>query len=219
MLVSTIFPVRVAGRLLIDCASAQIPTGARVGLVGRNGTGKTTLFHVIAGDLARSTARSRSATGADRAPCAGGAEWAAEPDRDGPCRDIERMQLLAEAETTRIRIASPRCRPGWWTSTPIPRRRVPPRFLAGLGFSVQAQGRACAEFSGGWRMRVALAAVLFAQPDICCSTSRPIISISKAPCGWRSIFALSTHGGRHQPRPRSARQCGRSYPASRQQPG
>ena len=52
MLVINDLSIRVAGRLLIDGASVRIPDGARVGLVGRNGTGKTTLFHVITGELA-----------------------------------------------------------------------------------------------------------------------------------------------------------------------
>ncbi len=53
--------IRVAGRLLIDSASARIPDGARVGLIGRNGTGKTTLFKAIMGEGATETATSPSA--------------------------------------------------------------------------------------------------------------------------------------------------------------
>ena len=41
--------LRIAGRLLLDHASLALPTGAKAGLVGRNGTGKTTLFKAITG--------------------------------------------------------------------------------------------------------------------------------------------------------------------------
>ena len=81
--------------------------------------------------------------------------------------DTERASLMAEAETAaRRRTASPRSRPASPTSTRIRPRPAPPSILNGLGFDAAAQARACAEFSGGWRMRVALAAVLFARPDV-----------------------------------------------------
>jgi ATP-binding cassette subfamily F protein 3 len=167
MLVIDDLSVRVAGRLLIDRASAQIPDGARVGLIGRNGTGKTTLFHVLAGELAAETgrvthgARERIGRLAQEAP-------------SGPqplieivlAADRERSALLAEAETAvdPIRIAEIQTRLADIGAHAAPARAA--GILSGLGFSHEAQQRAVSEFSGGWRMRVALAALLFAEPDI-----------------------------------------------------
>ena len=51
MLIIDDLTVRIAGRALLENASARITPGARVGLVGRNGTGKSTLFNVIVGDI------------------------------------------------------------------------------------------------------------------------------------------------------------------------
>jgi ATP-binding cassette subfamily F protein 3 len=159
--------VRVAGRLLIERASARIPSGGRVGLVGRNGTGKTTLFRVIAGELAPESgsmqmpARARVGRLAQEAP-------------DGPeslldvvlAADSERTALLAQAETERDphRIAEIQTRLADIGAHAAPARAA--EILAGLGFSHDDQQRPCAEFSGGWRMRVALAAALFAEPDL-----------------------------------------------------
>jgi ATP-binding cassette, subfamily F, member 3 len=159
--------LRVAGRLLIDNASAQIPTGARVGLVGRNGTGKTTLFRAIAGELAIEQGniavpkRSRIGRLSQEAP-------------DGPERlidvvlaaDTERTALLAAAEHEQDphRIAEIHARLADIGAHAAPGRAA--AILAGLGFSAEDQARPCASFSGGWRMRVALAGLLFAQPDL-----------------------------------------------------
>ncbi len=167
MLVIDNLSVRIAGRLLIENASAQIPEGSRVGLAGRNGTGKTTLFHVIGGDLApeqgsvRLPARARIGRLAQEAP-------------SGPdslldvvlSADRERARLLAEAdrESDPHRIAEIQTRLADIGAHAAPARAA--AILAGLGFSHADQRRACAEFSGGWRMRVALAAVLFAEPDL-----------------------------------------------------
>jgi len=159
--------VRIAGKLLLEGASAQIPDGARVGLVGRNGCGKSTLFAVIAGRLAPETGRvsmpSRFRIGhlAQEAP-------------DGPDSlievvlraDAERSALIAEAETAHDphRIAEIQTRLADIGAHAAPARAA--SILAGLGFSEADQRRPCAEFSGGWRMRVALAATLFAEPDL-----------------------------------------------------
>ncbi len=167
MLVIDDLTVRIAGRTLLEGASARIPTGARIGLVGRNGTGKTTLFSVIAGDLApehgsvEMSPRWRIGRLAQEAP--GG------PDKliDVVLKaDGERSRLLAEAETAQDahRIAEIQTRLADIGAHAAPARAA--AILAGLGFSTADQQRACAEFSGGWRMRVALAAVLFAQPDL-----------------------------------------------------
>jgi len=167
MLIIDDLTVRIAGRTLLEGASARIPAGSRVGLVGRNGTGKTTLFSVIAGDLASEhgriemSPRWRIGRLAQEAP--GG------PDRliDVVLRaDTERARLLAEAETAQDphRIAEVQTRLADIGAHAAPARAA--SILSGLGFSHDDQQRACQEFSGGWRMRVALAATLFAQPDL-----------------------------------------------------
>jgi ATP-binding cassette, subfamily F, member 3 len=159
--------VRIAGRLLLDGASARIPEGARVGLVGRNGIGKTTLFRAIAGEIGIEhggivmPARARIGRLAQEAP-------------SGPERlidvvlaaDTERSQLLADADRARDphRIAEIQTRLADIGAHAAPARAA--SILAGLGFDEDAQQRACTDFSGGWRMRVALAAVLFSEPDL-----------------------------------------------------
>ena len=167
MLVIDDLTVRIAGRTLLENASASIPTGARVGLIGRNGTGKTTLFGVIAGDISpehgevKMSPRWRIGRLAQEAP-------------DGPDSLIEvvlkahgeRERLMAEAETAQDphRIAEIQTRLADIGAHSAPARAA--SILAGLGFSAADQLRPCAEFSGGWRMRVALAATLFAEPDL-----------------------------------------------------
>lgn len=159
--------VRVAGRLLIDHASAQIPTGARVGLVGRNGTGKSTLFNVIAGEFGAETGDvtrpSRSTIGRLAQEAPNGPEPLIEVVLKA---DVERARLLtqAETETDPHRIADIQTRLVDIDAYSAPSRAA--AILSGLGFSDAAQQRPCSEFSGGWRMRVALAAVLFAEPDL-----------------------------------------------------
>src|SRR6267154_4368375 len=167
MLSITDISVRIAGRLLIDNSSAQIVPGARVGFVGRNGVGKSTLFHAIRGELPTETGsitippRWRVGSLAQEAP-------------DGPeslvdvvlKADLERQALLREAETAHDphRIAEIQTRLVDIDAHSAPARAA--AILGGLGFSTAEQARPCSEFSGGWRMRVALAAVLFAEPDI-----------------------------------------------------
>ncbi len=167
MLVIDDITLRVAGKLLLEGASARIPDGARVGLVGRNGVGKTTLFRAIAGDMPLDhgelalPARARIGRLAQEAP-------------DGPeslievvlKADPERNALLAEAETATDphRIAEIQTRLADIGAHSAPARAA--EILSGLGFSHEDQQRPCAEFSGGWRMRVALAATLFAEPDL-----------------------------------------------------
>jgi ATP-binding cassette subfamily F protein 3 len=167
MLIIDDLTVRIAGRTLLETASARIPTGARVGLVGRNGTGKTTLFGVIAGDVSAEHGsvefppRWRIGRLAQEAP--NGPESLLEVVLKA---DRERNDLLAEAETAQDphRIAEIQTRLADIGAHSAPARAA--SILSGLGFSAADQSRACAEFSGGWRMRVALAATLFAQPDL-----------------------------------------------------
>jgi ATP-binding cassette, subfamily F, member 3 len=159
--------IRVAGRLLIDHGSAQIVPGARVGLVGRNGTGKSTLFKAIRGELA-------SETGTIALPPRWRVGSLAQEAPDGPDSlinvvlraDLERDALLREADsaTDPHRIAEIQTRLVDIDAHSAPARAA--AILNGLGFSAEDQARPCSEFSGGWRMRVALAATLFAAPDL-----------------------------------------------------
>jgi ATP-binding cassette, subfamily F, member 3 len=167
MLVLNDLSVRVAGRLLIDDASARIPAGARVGLVGRNGTGKTTLFRLIAGEIAPESGevlippRARIGRLTQEAP--GGSDTLLDVVL---AADTERAELLIAAETDHDphRIAEIQTRLADIGAHAAPARAA--EILAGLGFSHAEQSRACSEFSGGWRMRVALASVLFSAPDL-----------------------------------------------------
>src|ERR1043166_5926411 len=167
MLSLTDISVRIAGRLLIDHSSVQIPPGSRVGFVGRNGVGKSTLFAAIRGDVPTESGtialppRWRIGSLAQEAP-------------DGPeslieivlKADVERHALLHEAERARDphRIAESQTRLVDIDAHSAPARSA--AILSGLGFSAADQERPCQEFSGGWRMRVALAATLFAAPDL-----------------------------------------------------
>ncbi len=158
---------RLGARLLIDHASAALPAGARVGLVGRNGVGKTTLFRLIAGEIAPESGsislpkRVRLGRVEQEAPAGEQSliDFVLEADK-------ERAALLAEAEKAQDPndIAAVQTRLVDIDAHAAPARAA--RILAGLGFDEAAQRRALSEFSGGWRMRVALAAVLFSAPDL-----------------------------------------------------
>jgi ATP-binding cassette subfamily F protein 3 len=159
--------VRVAGRVLLDQATVAIEAGVKAGLVGRNGTGKTTLLRVVKGELS---------------PDGGGVQLRkaarlASVDQEAPggpttilehvlAADAERTALLAEAETAADphRIAEIQLR-----LTDIDAHSAEARaatILTGLRFPHADLARPCADFSGGWRMRAALAAALFAAPDV-----------------------------------------------------
>ena len=158
---------RLGERMLIDHATVALPTGARVGLVGRNGAGKTTLFRLIAGELSSETGsisiprQTRMGRVEQEAP--GGAETLIDFVLGA---DKERAALLDEAEEASdpMRIAEIQTRLVDIDAHAAPARAA--RILSGLGFDEAAQNRALSEFSGGWRMRVALAAVLFSAPDL-----------------------------------------------------
>src|ERR1700758_1294545 len=167
MLSITDLSIRLAGRLLIDHSSVQIVPGARVGLVGRNGTGKSTLFRAIRGELATESGtltlppRWRVGSLAQEAP--NGPESLIEIVLKA---DLERDVLLSEADTAHDphRVAEIQTRLVDIDAHSAPARAA--AILSGLGFSTADQARPCSEFSGGWRMRVALAATLFAAPDL-----------------------------------------------------
>ncbi|MAC73755.1 MAG: glycosyl transferase family 1 [Marinovum sp.] len=157
----------VEGRPLFDGASATIPDGHKVGLVGRNGTGKTTLFRLIRTELAL---EGGSLSLPSRAQIGGVAQEV--PSNDVSLIDTvlaahsERASLLAEAETATdpIRIADIQTRLSDIDAWSAEARAA--SILKGLGFDSEKQALPCSAFSGGWRMRVALAGVLFAQPDL-----------------------------------------------------
>jgi len=158
---------RIGPRVLFDNATVALPPDARVGFLGRNGTGKTTLFRIIMGEASADLGSvsvprgARIGRVAQEAP--GGPESLIEVVL---AADEERTALLVEAETASDphRIAEIQTRLADKGSHAAPARAA--TILAGLGFDHEAQSRACSEFSGGWRMRVALAALLFTEPDL-----------------------------------------------------
>ena len=158
---------RIAGRTLLDQASVSVPSGHHVGLIGPNGTGKSTLFKLIAKEI--------ELDGGDIALVSGAKMGMVRqdiPDDDTSLIDVvlaadtERASLLAELETCEdvermsdiyIRLAD------------INAYEAPSQasiILTGLGFDVEKQSEPIKSFSGGWKMRVALAAALFRKPDL-----------------------------------------------------
>ena len=157
----------VEGRPLFEGASATIPTGHKVGLVGQNGTGKTTLFRLIRGELALEggeialPARAKIGGVAQEVPSSSTSLL-----DTVLAADTERAALMAEADhaTDPHRIAEIQHRLADIDAWSAEGRAS--AILRGLGFEPEEQKRPCSDFSGGWRMRVALAGVLFAQPDL-----------------------------------------------------
>jgi ATP-binding cassette, subfamily F, member 3 len=157
----------IEGRSLFDGASAIIPTGHKVGLVGANGAGKTTLFGLIRAELVLES----GAIAVPRGAKIGGVAQEVPSSSTSLLNtvleaDTERSALMAEAETVTdpLRIAEVQTR-----LTDIDAWSAEARassILKGLGFDFDEQQQPCSDFSGGWRMRVALAAVLFSQPDL-----------------------------------------------------
>ena len=159
--------LRLGPRVLFDKASAALPEGARIGFVGRNGTGKTTLFKMIADELQPDL----GSLSIPKAMKMGRVEQEA-PGGPGSlidfvlAADVERSRLMAESDTATDphRIAEIQVRLVDIDAHSAPARAA--RILSGLGFDFEAQTRPLSSYSGGWRMRVALAAVLFAAPDL-----------------------------------------------------
>lgn len=159
--------LRIVGRLLIDGGSVNLPEGTKAGIVGQNGCGKSTLFRAILGEIdleAGSIALPRQ--------CRIGQVAQEAPGTAEPLINIvlsadkERSELLSEAETATdsARIADIQARLVDIDAYSAEARAA--SILAGLGFDHAAQQRPASSFSGGWRMRVALASILFSQPDL-----------------------------------------------------
>ena len=154
------------GRRFLDRASVTVPTGAKVGLVGRNGVGKSTLFKLITGEL-------HPDTGEIGLPKAARLGIVAQ---EHPATQVSLLDTILAADTERhalfaeLETAEPeRMADIWARLIEIDADTAPARaaeILNGLGFSTEDLARPMAEFSGGWRMRVALAAALFAAPDL-----------------------------------------------------
>ena len=154
------------GRKFLENASVSLPPGAKVGLVGRNGVGKTTLFKLILGELA---------AGGDEISLPKTARIGS-VDQEHPATPFSVLDTILEADVERhtlmgrLETAPPEELGEIWARLiDIDADSAPSRaseILAGLGFGQDDQQRPMSEFSGGWRMRVALAAALFAEPDM-----------------------------------------------------
>ncbi|MEL7179482.1 MAG: ABC-F family ATP-binding cassette domain-containing protein [Pseudomonadota bacterium] len=157
----------VDGRTLVEHATVTIPAGHKVGLVGRNGSGKTTLFRVIRGEMVLDTGNVNIPKGWK----IGGVSQEVPGNEVSLINtvlraDTEREALLAEAETATdpARIAEVQTRLADIEAWSAEARAA--TILRGLGFTHEEQQMPCSAFSGGWRMRAALAAVLFSEPDL-----------------------------------------------------
>lgn len=159
--------VRLGGRPILERASAAIPPGARVGLIGRNGAGKSTLIKAVMGEIEPDEgqigkpARARVGYVAQEAP-----DGAITPEQAVLAADVERARLLEEAEhcTDVDRLGEVHERLLAIDAYTAPARAA--KILGGLGFDEEMQHRPLSSFSGGWKMRVALGALLFSEPDI-----------------------------------------------------
>ena len=166
LLVLSGITIRIAGRTLLDGADLTVDPGRRIGLVGRNGVGKSTLLKAIAGEIGvdggdiRLAARARMGQVKQEAPS--GPQSLLDTVLQG---DPERLALLAEvdhAPAERLAEVHERLRAIGADAAPARAATI----LAGLGFDAEQQARPVSSFSGGWRMRVALATALFSQPDL-----------------------------------------------------
>jgi ATP-binding cassette, subfamily F, member 3 len=159
--------VRLGGRTILEHASASVPVGARVGLIGRNGAGKSTLMKALIGEIepdeGEITKPSRARIGyiAQEAP-----SGTMTPEDVVLASATERAELLAELETCTDmdRMGDVHDRLLAIDAYSAPARAA--KILNGLGFDEEMQQRPVESFSGGWKMRIALGALLFSEPDI-----------------------------------------------------
>lgn len=159
--------VRLGGRAILEGASATVPVGARVGLIGRNGAGKSTLMKALIGEIepdegeVSKPSRARIGYIAQEAP-----SGTMTPEEVVLASATERAQLLEELETCTDmnRIGDVHDRLLAIDAYSAPSRAA--KILSGLGFDEEMQKRPVESFSGGWKMRIALGALLFSEPDI-----------------------------------------------------
>jgi ATPase components of ABC transporters with duplicated ATPase domains len=159
--------VRLGGRTILDRASASLPAKSRTGLIGRNGAGKSTLMKAMIGSLEPDEGgiemprKTRIGYIAQEAP-----SGTATPFETVLAADTERAELLAQSETVTDpdRLGDIHERLIAIDAYAAPARAA--RILIGLGFDEEMQSRPLDSFSGGWKMRVALAALLFSSPDL-----------------------------------------------------
>ena len=202
------------GRRFFDAASVAIPAGTKVGVVGRNGVGKSTLFRLILGDLVPLGGEillPKNAT-------------IGSVDQEHPATPVSLLDTILAADARRERLnaeletAEPEQLADIYQHlNAIDADRAPARaaeILSGLGFANADLDRPLAEFSGGWRMRVALAAALFAQPDLLL-LDEPTNYLDLEGALWLEarLEEISAHHSDHQPRSRAPQQFGRGDPA------
>jgi ATP-binding cassette subfamily F protein 3 len=159
--------VRLGGRTILDRATAALPPRARIGLIGRNGAGKSTLVRVVAGQLDPDEGAAEMPRGARIGYIAQEApSGSSTPFETVLAADLERAALLTEADTVQDlgRLGEIHERLNAIDAHAAPSRAA--RILVGLGFDEDAQHQPLDSFSGGWKMRVALAALLFSEPDL-----------------------------------------------------
>ena len=211
--------VRLGGRTILDGATAALPPGSRVGLIGRNGAGKSTLVKVIAGQLepddgvGRHAARHAGSAISRRKRPRGDAT----PFETVLAADIERAALLDESRDL------PRSRPARRDPRAADRdrrlyraRRAPRASWSGSASTRTMQHRPLDSFSGGWKMRVALAALLFSQPDLLL-LDEPSNHLDLEAVLWLEDFLKSYPAtiADRQPRARLPQQRRRSHPPPR----
>lgn len=158
---------RIAGKILLEGASARVPAGHKVGIVGKNGAGKSTLLKLITGELhwdegnLKISPRAKLGQVAQEAP--GGATSLLDTVLEAD-HELQALEKAAETETDPEKIANIHLRLADIEAHTAEARAA--SILSGLGFDGEAQRRPCSSFSGGWRMRVALACTLFTRPDL-----------------------------------------------------